>query len=180
MVTNPSVPANTVLNRSRRPNGASNVNQFVALVIDTVGVRTDRPLAMIDMYGTPYSQSMHVVERYRLIDYDEVKAAMIRSNRENIKIGEMDSTEASTRSFSSRSRMKAFSRCPGPQRLLMLARTMNGRNTFVPKTLLNFIPMGGRPLYRLLPNQISEDWPVTTASGQLRTKQPLSSAADAM
>jgi hypothetical protein len=61
-----------------------------ALVIDTVGVRTDRPLAMIDMYGTPYSQSMHVVERYRLIDYDEVKAAMIRNNRENIKIGEMD------------------------------------------------------------------------------------------
>jgi hypothetical protein len=45
---------------------------------------------MIDMYGTPYSQSMHVVERYRLIDYDEVKAAMIRTNRENIKIGEMD------------------------------------------------------------------------------------------
>jgi hypothetical protein len=90
MVTNPSVPANTVLNRSRRPNGASNVNQFVALVIDTVGVRTDRPLAMIDMYGTPYSQSMHVVERYRLIDYDDVKTAMIRNIRENIKIGEMD------------------------------------------------------------------------------------------
>jgi hypothetical protein len=60
------------------------------LVIDTVGVRTGRPHAMLDMYGTPYSPAMHVVERYRLIDYDDVKAAMARNNRENVKISEMD------------------------------------------------------------------------------------------
>src|SRR6185295_16585410 len=35
------------------------------LVIDTVGVRTDRPYAMADIYGTPYSNALHVVERYR-------------------------------------------------------------------------------------------------------------------
>ena len=38
-----------------------------ALVIDTVGVKTG-PLAMVDQYGTPYSEALHVVERYRLID----------------------------------------------------------------------------------------------------------------
>jgi hypothetical protein len=36
------------------------------LVIDTVGVRTDRPYAMIDLFGTPYTKSLHIVERYRL------------------------------------------------------------------------------------------------------------------
>src|SRR5579863_375426 len=41
------------------------------LVIDTVGVKTDRPFAMVDMYGTPFSPSLHVVERYRMVDYDE-------------------------------------------------------------------------------------------------------------
>jgi hypothetical protein len=60
------------------------------LVIDTVGVRTGRPLAMLDMYGTPYSPALHVVERYRLIDYADVKAAMVRNNKENVKISEMD------------------------------------------------------------------------------------------
>ena len=60
------------------------------LVIDTVGVRTDRPFAMADMYGTPYSPALHVVERYRLIDYDDVRAAIARTNKENVKISEMD------------------------------------------------------------------------------------------
>jgi hypothetical protein len=60
------------------------------LVIDTVGVRTDRPVAMVDMYGTPYSQALHVIERYRLIDYDDFKTAMERTRRENVKIPELD------------------------------------------------------------------------------------------
>jgi hypothetical protein len=37
------------------------------LVIDTVGIKTDRPFAMVDMFGTPYSGALHVVERYRLL-----------------------------------------------------------------------------------------------------------------
>jgi hypothetical protein len=53
------------------------------LVIDTVGVRTDRPYPMLDLFGTPYSKSLHVVERYRLRDYDEVKDAIDRNRREN-------------------------------------------------------------------------------------------------
>ena len=49
------------------------------LVIDTVGVRTDRPYAMIDLFGTPYTKSLHIVERYRLGDYDDVKDAIERT-----------------------------------------------------------------------------------------------------
>jgi len=53
------------------------------LVIDTVGVRTDRPYAMIDHYGTPYTDALHVVERYRLIDYADAKAALEQNDKEN-------------------------------------------------------------------------------------------------
>ncbi len=53
------------------------------LVIDTVGVRTDRPYAMIDLFGTPYTKSLHVVERYRLREHDDVKDAIERNIKEN-------------------------------------------------------------------------------------------------
>jgi hypothetical protein len=45
------------------------------LVIDTVGVRTDNFIAS-DRLGTPQSELMHVVERYRLIDGAKAKADM--------------------------------------------------------------------------------------------------------
>jgi hypothetical protein len=53
------------------------------LVVDTIGVKTDRPYAMIDLFGTPYTDKLHVVERYSLRDYDEVKDALERNRREN-------------------------------------------------------------------------------------------------
>jgi hypothetical protein len=53
------------------------------LVIDTVGVKTDRPYAMIDLFGTPYTDKLHIVERYRLRDYDDVKDALDRNKKEN-------------------------------------------------------------------------------------------------
>jgi hypothetical protein len=43
------------------------------LVIDTVGIKTD-PFTSVDRFGTPQSESMHVVERYRLIDGPLAKA----------------------------------------------------------------------------------------------------------
>ena len=52
------------------------------LVIDTVGVKTDRPLAMLDMYGTPYTQALHVVERYRLLDYEAAREGLERDAKE--------------------------------------------------------------------------------------------------
>src|SRR5215469_4731856 len=39
------------------------------LVIDTVGAKLG-PYPNIDMYGAPYSDALHVIERYRLISYD--------------------------------------------------------------------------------------------------------------
>src|SRR6202162_4597279 len=44
------------------------------LVIDTVGIKIG-PFAMVDMYGTPHSPALHVVERYRLLDYEAAKIA---------------------------------------------------------------------------------------------------------
>ena len=58
-----------------------------ALVIDTVGVRTDRPHAMIDLFGTPYTDKLHVTESYRLVDYEEAKGAMARGMKENRRGG---------------------------------------------------------------------------------------------
>jgi hypothetical protein len=56
------------------------------LVVDTVGVKVDRPLAMVDMYGTPFSPSLHVVERYRMIDYEEAQAAVARNLKVNNRV----------------------------------------------------------------------------------------------
>jgi hypothetical protein len=53
------------------------------LVVDTIGVRTDRPFAMIDLFGTPYSKSLHIIESYRLREYGDVKDAIERNKKEN-------------------------------------------------------------------------------------------------
>jgi hypothetical protein len=55
------------------------------LVVDTVGIKVGRH-SMIDSYGTPYSEALHLIERYRLIDYDEGRAAAARSERENRRL----------------------------------------------------------------------------------------------
>src|SRR5262249_48749133 len=56
------------------------------LVIDTVGIRADRPFAMVDMYGTPYTRALHVVERYRLLDYEAAKEGLERAAKENFRL----------------------------------------------------------------------------------------------
>jgi hypothetical protein len=52
------------------------------LVVDTVGFKVGR-VAQIDQYGSPYSEQLHVVERYRLIDYEVARAAQERNVRAN-------------------------------------------------------------------------------------------------
>jgi hypothetical protein len=64
------------------------------LVIDTVGIKTDRPFAMVDMFGTPYSPALHVVERYRLLDYEDAKEALERNRKENVNFGVGPSVDA--------------------------------------------------------------------------------------
>jgi len=45
------------------------------LVVDTVGIKR-LPFTVADRFGTPVSEAMHVVERYRLIDAKEAQAAL--------------------------------------------------------------------------------------------------------
>ncbi len=51
------------------------------LVVDTVGVKAGEE-PVLDMYGSPFSGLLHVVERYRLVDYDVAKAAQDRNIRD--------------------------------------------------------------------------------------------------
>src|SRR5438552_19083237 len=54
-----------------------------------LGVVTDGvkiwPCAMVDYYGTPYAAALHVVERYRLLDYEAAKEVLDRDARENLR-----------------------------------------------------------------------------------------------
>jgi hypothetical protein len=54
------------------------------LVIDTVGMKLG-PFAMVDWYGTPQTEALHVVERYRLVDYDTAKEGFARDEKENFR-----------------------------------------------------------------------------------------------
>ncbi|HXJ00689.1 MAG TPA: hypothetical protein VNH44_05660 [Micropepsaceae bacterium] len=56
------------------------------LVIDTIAIKKG-PFAMLDMYGTPFTDKLHVVERYRLMDYETAKDAIERNAKENTHAG---------------------------------------------------------------------------------------------
>lgn len=51
------------------------------LVVDTIGVKAGTA-AMLDTYGTPFSAALHVVERYRLVNYEVAKRAQERGLKE--------------------------------------------------------------------------------------------------
>ncbi len=55
------------------------------LVIDTVGIKVG-PYAMLDWYGTPHTPALHVVERYRLVDYERAKEGLERDAKENFQV----------------------------------------------------------------------------------------------
>ena len=57
-----------------------------ALVVDTVGIELG-PYTMVDRFGTPQSQAMHVIERYRLIDDEEARAAQERHEQTAGRLG---------------------------------------------------------------------------------------------
>jgi hypothetical protein len=52
------------------------------LVVDTVGIKVG-PFAAVDWYGTPHTEALHVVERYRLIDYEAAREGWERDAKEN-------------------------------------------------------------------------------------------------
>jgi len=51
------------------------------LVVDTVGIKVG-PLSMVDIYGTPFSERLHVIERFRLVDNATAKAFSDRGEAE--------------------------------------------------------------------------------------------------
>ena len=55
------------------------------LVIDTVAVRIG-PFATVDWYGTPHTEALHVVERYRLIDEGAAQGGWDRDAKENFRV----------------------------------------------------------------------------------------------
>jgi hypothetical protein len=52
------------------------------LVIDTVGMRVG-PYSMVDWYGTPHTEALHVVERYRMLDYEAAKEGFERDAKQH-------------------------------------------------------------------------------------------------
>src|ERR1700730_2873564 len=62
------------------------------LIIDTVGIKVG-PFAMVDWYGTPHTEALHVVERYRLLDFLAAKEGFERDAKENqVALGIRDAT----------------------------------------------------------------------------------------
>ncbi len=63
------------------------------LVVDTIRIKIG-PFSMIDWYGTPFTEALHVVERYRLIDYDTTMEAIARDATENFQFANPDNGPA--------------------------------------------------------------------------------------
>ena len=54
-------------------------------MIDTIGFKGG-PMAIVDDYGTPHSEALHVVERYRMIDGEAAKEAAERNEKANGRV----------------------------------------------------------------------------------------------
>ncbi len=52
------------------------------LIIDTVGMKVG-PYSMVDWYGTPRSEALHVIERYRMLDYAAAKDGFERDAKQH-------------------------------------------------------------------------------------------------
>jgi len=62
------------------------------LVIDTVGIKTG-PLSVVDRWGTPHSDALHVVERYRFIDGVAAKDAQEQFEKKDGRVGGPDGAQ---------------------------------------------------------------------------------------
>ncbi len=55
------------------------------LVIDTIAVKIG-PFSMVDWYGTPHTPALHVIERYRLLEFEDAKEGFERDAKENVQL----------------------------------------------------------------------------------------------
>src|SRR5579864_3225953 len=56
-----------------------------SLVVDTVGIKVT-PLSMVDFYGTPFSNKLHVIEKFHLVDNATARAFADRGEAENGRV----------------------------------------------------------------------------------------------
>jgi hypothetical protein len=68
------------------------------LVVDTVGIKIG-PFSMIDWYGTPFTEALHLVERYRLLDYKATMEAIERDAKEHFQTANPDNGPAVDRNY---------------------------------------------------------------------------------
>jgi hypothetical protein len=59
------------------------------LVVDTVGIKPG-PYSMIDWFGTPLTETLHIVERYRLLDHEATMEAIARDAKEHFQFDNPD------------------------------------------------------------------------------------------
>jgi len=52
------------------------------LIIDTIGMRVGK-YSMVDWYGTPRTEALHVIERYRMLDYAAAKDGFDRDAKQH-------------------------------------------------------------------------------------------------
>jgi hypothetical protein len=105
------------------------------LVTDTVGIKFG-PFAMVDIYGTPHTEAPHVVERYRLLDYESANESEDRGITKIFAFRSPTRVSRATRITRARdccsslqSMTRASSRPPGQPGLLIGARRAVGRNS---------------------------------------------------
>ena len=55
---------------------------------------------MVDFYGTPQTEALHVVERYRLLDFEAAKAAEERGLKVNLRVRGVDESFARDPNYS--------------------------------------------------------------------------------
>jgi len=55
------------------------------LVVDTLGMKVT-PLSMVDIYGTPFSSKLHVIEKFHLVDNVTARAFADRGEAENGRV----------------------------------------------------------------------------------------------
>ena len=108
------------------------------LVVDTVGIRADRPFAMIDLFGTPYTSKLHVVERYSLLDRDAAKDLLQRAAKENWRPGGPADPNYKDKYLRIQFTVEDAgpTRRRGPPRWFICATAWNGRKSSAPKTRL--------------------------------------------
>jgi hypothetical protein len=63
------------------------------LMVDTIGIKVG-PFSMVDWFGTPFTEALHVVERYRLLDHEATKAAIERDAKEHFQQANPDNGPA--------------------------------------------------------------------------------------